>query len=454
MDKLGIINSHLGADDYLTIKFKATEYLHLQINYNQLKWAVLPVFVDETNADQRELMCQLPALEVISSGVVDVLDPQTKTLLWSQSIENRQPLRNGHGLLATKVLETKHSSLTTSPWMTFNGVTLTLSGYHLPPLGNPELIGLQTDNGVVYKLKTGMKSPSHKSQFWYWPNSYFSGFTIEINLLATSATSDPLNMMLIDLQGDVNGGFLPKYLRYPADLRSFLDFPVDIDQIARVQSNDLHAVNITGYQAYRGFEDLLIEYNVLPVKGVTILDWGCGHGRVMRHFVKHWPRCEIWGGDIDSQNVQWAQNHIIGSNCQLLPLFPPSKLPAGKFDAIYGLSVMTHLTAEAQTAWINELARCLKPGGLALLTYDGPTVDAYSSVFRSEQWWDEMKRSGFNDEHPDPALGHNIDDQTYYRVTHQSESDVRQRWSGPFEVIKTIRDAFGNQDVAVLRKKN
>jgi cyclopropane fatty-acyl-phospholipid synthase-like methyltransferase len=173
----------------------------------------------------------------------------------------------------------------------------------------------------------------------------------------------------------------------------------------------------------------------------------------LRHFLTHWPESEICGADIDAENISWTEKNLRRGNFQLLPLMPPSALPTHQFDAIYGLSVMTHLTEVAQKAWLEELSRCLKPGGLALLTFGGQTVAAYRSMHRSPQWWSKWLIEGFDDELHDPALDQQIGNKSYYRQTLQTEKYIGNQWSEFFNIIKIIRDAFGNLDVAVLRKK-
>jgi ubiquinone/menaquinone biosynthesis C-methylase UbiE len=42
-----------------------------------------------------------------------------------------------------------------------------------------------------------------------------------------------------------------------------------------------------------------------------------------------------------------------------------------KFDAIYNFSVLTHLSEDLQIAWVRELQRVLKPGGLFACTTHG-----------------------------------------------------------------------------------
>jgi len=52
-------------------------------------------------------------------------------------------------------------------------------------------------------------------------------------------------------------------------------------------------------------------------------------------------------------------------------LEPPTEFPDDTFDFIYGISVLTHLPEMLQFAWMNELSRVLKPGGLLYITTHG-----------------------------------------------------------------------------------
>ena len=53
---------------------------------------------------------------------------------------------------------------------------------------------------------------------------------------------------------------------------------------------------------------------------------------------------------------------------------PPLPYADGSFDLIYGVSVFTHLSEEHQRAWLPELRRILKPGGLLLLSFHSKNV--------------------------------------------------------------------------------
>ncbi len=171
-----------------------------------------------------------------------------------------------------------------------------------------------------------------------------------------------------------------------------------------------------------------------------------------RHFIQNWPEARITGADVDAENAGWCARHLDG-RFVTVPLLPPTALPEGRFDGIFGISVMTHLTAEAQDAWLAEIARLLKPEGVALITFAGPAATAYSSVHRSPDWWRAWTKGGFDDSQHDPALDGKIGDDSYYRNTHHTEQYTRSVWSRHLDVVDIVPSAIGYQDMAVLRRR-
>lgn len=109
-------------------------------------------------------------------------------------------------------------------------------------------------------------------------------------------------------------------------------------------------------------------------EGKRILEFGCGAGRILRHFVSEARRCDFYACDIHRPSVAWLEEH-------LAPPFrvfandprPPIAMPDGSFDLIYAVSVFTHLT-DQWAPWLLELHRLLKPGGLLLSTFMGEGV--------------------------------------------------------------------------------
>jgi SAM-dependent methyltransferase len=125
--------------------------------------------------------------------------------------------------------------------------------------------------------------------------------------------------------------------------------------------------------------------------GKRVLDFGCGAGRVLRHFLPEAGEAEFWGSEIDEPSVRWIQQHLSQSfHVVHHGESPPLSAPSGHFDLIYAMSVFTHITDE-WSAWLLELHRLLAPDGLLLATFLGPDMIA---PLQGERWSDD--RIGLN----------------------------------------------------------
>ena len=105
-------------------------------------------------------------------------------------------------------------------------------------------------------------------------------------------------------------------------------------------------------------------------QGMSILDWGCSSGRVLRHFYSEYKSLgwQLHGTDIQAYLVEWIRQNfpqeiavICASTVPHLPYKDES------LDVIYGISVFTH-TKYLWDAWLAEFKRVLKPGGLCIQT--------------------------------------------------------------------------------------
>jgi len=100
-----------------------------------------------------------------------------------------------------------------------------------------------------------------------------------------------------------------------------------------------------------------------------VLDFGCGCGRVTRYFKDHLGG--VAGSDVNGEAVAWCRDNLAFARCERNGLAPPLAFTDDSFDLVYALSVFTHLTADLQLAWRDELRRVLRPGGRLLITTHG-----------------------------------------------------------------------------------
>lgn len=105
-----------------------------------------------------------------------------------------------------------------------------------------------------------------------------------------------------------------------------------------------------------------------------VLEWGCGPARIVRHLGKvlqpptAW---EVFASDYNARTVQWCRAHIEGVTFLENQLAPPLAFAGGSLHAIYCISVFTHLSRAKHEAWVHEIGRILRPGGLLIASLHG-----------------------------------------------------------------------------------
>lgn len=163
----------------------------------------------------------------------------------------------------------------------------------------------------------------------------------------------------------------------------------------------LRMVRVVGHADWRQFYDTGLDHAAIyaaiaaeagaPLSEArTILDWGCGCGRIARHLSRH-TQAQVLGRDIDPVTVGWSARHLPG-DYRLSGFSPPLDLADGAVDAAIAQSVFTHLSRPAQAAWLAELARVLRPGGLLLLSF---MDERHHQARRLGAAQAELEREGF-----------------------------------------------------------
>lgn len=118
----------------------------------------------------------------------------------------------------------------------------------------------------------------------------------------------------------------------------------------------------------------------IELKDLRILDWGCGPARVIRHMPEVIGNgCYFYGTDYNADTIAWCSRHIPGVDFRLNLLSPPLPFEKDYFQAIYGISVFTHLSEEKHYSWFEELMRVSSPGAILLLTMHGAAFTARMS---------------------------------------------------------------------------
>lgn len=356
-----------------------------------------------------------------------------------------------HGVSAKDVLGLHKYPLSSLSGFRVSDGILRISGLALPPDGDASRVAFQLNEGVAFTARYPLESPMVGQIYWYWPDARKSSFHIDIDLARTASSDEAYELtILFDAEDSPLAHIKNRYF-IPKDLRAYENFPA-AQNLQRVQRfSTIQQVAPKGYSDCRRMRALAAHYG-LDLARARILDWGCGHGRVIRYFRELGPAAELHGIDIDADNIAWGQQNLAGIDFSVGPLMPPTRFDDGMFDLVFGISVMTHLTREVQIAWLKEIRRILKPGGLALLTFGGDTSVAFASRFLKQEWLATYRETGAGPDLPSKDLVGQIEDPSYYKNIKVSAPEVSKLCAPYFEVADILECMFGYQDLAVLRR--
>ena len=159
---------------------------------------------------------------------------------------------------------------------------------------------------------------------------------------------------------------------FPAPVPRLPPFPL---RLLAQGSPDIPSFLVAGQESRRAIDAAVAKLGKWTWDFPNILDFGSGCGRTLIQMRDLVPQVTLWGTDIAEESVRWCQRHLPFAKVGLNKPLPPLEYENDKFDLIYAMSVFTHLEESAQFAWLAELNRVLKPGGILLLTFLGYDPD-------------------------------------------------------------------------------
>lgn len=248
-------------------------------------------------------------------------------------------------------------------------------------------------------------------------------------------------------------------IELPKPLEAFIEedrFPIPVPEDREYYHGDEHFEYwVAGLRDYLKLKAAYQRYGV-PDNGRT-LELGCSSGRVLRQFCAQEDSYDLWAADLNFRNVAWVTT-FLGNRIKAIQnsALPHLTFEDNFFDAISAFSVFTHIESY-EMAWLAELRRILKPGGLAYIT------------IMSEKLWDEMKtrapnvyeftKKARNPEDADrPMPLERVCDRLAVGASNTanvfvSHEYVRNVWGRLFR-IEEIRvfDHYYAQDVVIMRK--
>jgi ubiquinone/menaquinone biosynthesis C-methylase UbiE len=216
----------------------------------------------------------------------------------------------------------------------------------------------------------------------------------------------------------------------------------------------------------------------------SILDFGCGCGRLARMFKGHPGR--IAGCDIDARHVDWINSNLDFMEAKLSKVTPPIPYKDNEFEAIISISIFTHLTEKSQDQFLSELQRVCMPEGRLFLTVHGkraleralnePTILAMLAMDshrfeRAQQEFAENRHAfvlqfgHLTTKHENASererirdtqsgLKKMVEEPFEYGITFVPEEYLRSHWGKWFDIVDYYYGGIHDfQDIVVLKPK-
>lgn len=188
-----------------------------------------------------------------------------------------------------------------------------------------------------------------------------------------------------------------------------------------------------------------------------LLDFGCGPGRFLRHLGSLSQTTEINGADIDPQAIEWLRENVPFGRYEVVPHEPPTSYPDDQFDLIVNHSVFTHLPERLQDAWMGELQRITRPGGVLLLSlhstpqWNQAAHDIANGGDDVESMRAELEETGVLFIADDHFIGSTHPD--FYHTTFHAPWYVFERWTTWFDLVAYVPLGSDSQDLVVMRSR-
>lgn len=236
--------------------------------------------------------------------------------------------------------------------------------------------------------------------------------------------------------------------------------------IPQTKDRDYYQADADAWHWVTGLSDFLrvrsaAERNGISLDNSRYYELGCAAGRVVRH-VACQSGAEVWCSDLNVRHTEWIRSFLSPD----IKVFhnhgmPHLPLQDNYFDVVTAFSVFTHID-DFEAAWLLELRRILRPGGMAYLTIQSEkTWDAYKQTWIRRQLVD--LKDQITEFQIDDALfeGPLPKDKTVFwwpaqevynsTVFHTNEY-IRREWGRFFDIVDIQQNGHFYQDVVILRK--
>ncbi|MCX6171116.1 MAG: class I SAM-dependent methyltransferase [Ignavibacteriales bacterium] len=201
----------------------------------------------------------------------------------------------------------------------------------------------------------------------------------------------------------------------------------------------------SGKQVFEMMKNVLEKNQIKLDSSLSILDFGCGCGRIIRHFYSYSKNNNYFGSDLNPELIKWSNKNLPFGNFSVNEIAPPLTYQNEMFNLIYARSVFTHIGPDLQKEWMKEFNRILKTGGSFYFTTHGEST--FSNLTKME--FVELSNKGIF------TVNQLVEGDNKCTV-YQTRKYVEENLLDGFELLEFIAGTSGTnspQDIYLIRKK-
>jgi SAM-dependent methyltransferase len=130
---------------------------------------------------------------------------------------------------------------------------------------------------------------------------------------------------------------------------------------------------------------------------VSVLDFACGYGRLLRFLSLGLPRANLHAAEVQPAALDFVREHF-GIQGHVSPGTPGQFQPGRRFQFIWVASLFSHLPEALFDAWLARLVDCLEPDGvLCFSVHDACLVpEGHSFPDRGFLFWPQSENEGLD----------------------------------------------------------
>jgi ubiquinone/menaquinone biosynthesis C-methylase UbiE len=194
-------------------------------------------------------------------------------------------------------------------------------------------------------------------------------------------------------------------------------------------------------------------------RGLKILDFGCGVGRVALPMFFEYGRLSH-ACDIDDSATAYLRRALPDVDVRTTDFKPPLPFAESMFDVVYSISIWTHLNEADQLAWLAEMRRIIKPGGFLMATTSSYKAIAHRKINMKISTWqdvnpEDLRELGIMYRESPPLETHaakyfpGVTDS--YGQTSNDPAYIINKWSDYFVLKRHLINDIGNiQDMNIM----